>query len=301
MGKVAFITQSYKNDYNECNLLCESIDKFASDMDHFIFVNDEDVKLFQSMNYGRHRIYGKSTILPWYMIRLPWKFLGHHFHISPLTIPVREWIVQQICKLGVFEVIGQEYDAVFNIDSETVLMRPFDMSEWRHGNKYFLYQANGANEPSHMEFINISQKLLGSNAGIADFSRYTYMSAMQCFERNNLQKLLSTLKRRHIFSSWKQKLANTYRFSEYYAYGLYTSHELGMDHHFTIDYRPCPVIDIAECKDIAQFSQELTQTLSDSRIAGVCLQKKDRKRLAGKYLDFNQLERVIRQHWDTAN
>lgn len=28
-NKVAIITQSYKNDFRECKLLCESIDKFA--------------------------------------------------------------------------------------------------------------------------------------------------------------------------------------------------------------------------------------------------------------------------------
>lgn len=115
--KVAIVTQSYKNDYKECKLLCESIDIFASDIDHFIFVNDEDYKLFQTLNYGHHKVHKKGEILPWYMIRIPWKMLGHHFHVSVLTIPVREWIIQQICKLGVFEVIGDEYDAVFNIDS----------------------------------------------------------------------------------------------------------------------------------------------------------------------------------------
>ena len=41
-NKVAIITQSYKNDFRECKLLCESMDKFAPNIDHYIFVNDED-------------------------------------------------------------------------------------------------------------------------------------------------------------------------------------------------------------------------------------------------------------------
>ena len=61
--KIAIITQSYKNDYNECKLLCESIDRFSPELDHFIFVNDEDIKLFQSLKYGKHKVYKKSTIL----------------------------------------------------------------------------------------------------------------------------------------------------------------------------------------------------------------------------------------------
>lgn len=301
MGQVAIVTQSYKNDYNECRLLCESIDRFAPDMDHFIFVNDEDVKLFQTMNYGRHKVFGKATILPWYMIRFPWKIMGHHFHISPVTIPVREWIIQQLCKLGVFEVIGSEYDAVFNVDSETVLMKPLDMSQWVHDGKYFLYRAYRPDEPNHAEFINVTKRLLNCNGNSDNLlDRYSYMSAMQCFERTNLQNLLDRIKKRSVFRSWKHILANTYRFSEYYAYGVFTNNELGMANHFPIDYRPCPVIDIAEYPDIQSFNDELNSKLSDPRIAGVCLQKKDRKRLSGKYPEFSMLEHSIRQHWDNA-
>lgn len=58
--KIAIITQSYKNDYNECKLLCESIDRFSPELDHFIFVNDEDIKLFQSLKYGKHKVYKKQ-------------------------------------------------------------------------------------------------------------------------------------------------------------------------------------------------------------------------------------------------
>lgn len=50
MKKLAFITQSYKNDYKECALLCESMDRFLpKEIDHFIFVNDEDYDLFLSL------------------------------------------------------------------------------------------------------------------------------------------------------------------------------------------------------------------------------------------------------------
>lgn len=105
MCKIAIVTQSYKNDFNECRLLCESIDRFAKQLDHFIFVNDEDWGLFKALDYGNHHIFKKSVILPCYLVRVPFKILGHHFHVSPFTIPVREWIIQQICKLGAFEVL----------------------------------------------------------------------------------------------------------------------------------------------------------------------------------------------------
>lgn len=124
MQKIALVTQSYRDDFEECRLLCESIDRFARDMMHFIFVNDEDEKMFRPLEYGNHKVLKKGTIMPWYFFRLPFKFKGHRFKISPLSLPVRGWIEQQICKLGIFDIIGKEYDAVLNIDSECVLMKP---------------------------------------------------------------------------------------------------------------------------------------------------------------------------------
>lgn len=69
MKKIAFVTQTYKPDFPQCKLLCKSMDLFADSFDHYIFVNDEDFKYFGCLNYGRHHVFKKSTILPWYFIR----------------------------------------------------------------------------------------------------------------------------------------------------------------------------------------------------------------------------------------
>lgn len=300
MGKTAIITQSYKADYRECKLLCESMDRFAPDLDHFIFVNDEDVKLFQSMNYDRHRVFPKSAIMPWYMIRIPWRILGHHFHVSLLTIPVREWIVQQICKLGVFEVIGQEYDAVFNIDSESVFMRPLDISHWIKDGRYLMYQVDNSliDEPNHREYIDAAKKLLSYNDPDKDMYKYTYMSTPTCFVRDNTMQLLQAIKTNSALKNWKLALCNTYRFSENYTYDLYTYHKLGMANHFAVDYRPFTTIDLLECTDIDDLMAKTDRILTDGRIAGVLLQKRDRKNLSDQYLDFNLIEKAIKQYWD---
>lgn len=62
--KVALVTQSYKNDFRECQLLCESIDRFAPDnIMHFIFVNDEDYQMFKNIENKKHKVYKKGTIM----------------------------------------------------------------------------------------------------------------------------------------------------------------------------------------------------------------------------------------------
>lgn len=298
MEKIAIITQSYKNDFKECKLLCESIDRFAPDMDHFIFVNDEDIRMFMELNYKRHVVFKKSTILPWFLIRVPFKIMGHHFHISPITIPVREWIIQQICKLGVFEVIGNEYDAVFNIDSETVFMKALDISQWMKDGKYLMYRVLNVNEPSHDEYCKAAEKLLHLQGDWKEISKYNYMNTPVCFVRENLEALLAEIKKNSGWKNWKIALCNTYRFSEYYTYGIYTDKVLHMKNHFIIDKHVLPQIDISECDGLDDFRIKMEKSLADPQAMGLWLQKKDRKLLADKYLDFSQIYSVIHQYWE---
>jgi hypothetical protein len=300
MGKVAIITQSYKNDYRECKLLCESIDRFAPDIDHYIFANDEDLDLFQSLNYGRHHVRGKSAILPWYMIRLPWRMLGHHYHVSPLTMPVREWIVQQICKLGVFEVIGDEYDIALHLDSEIILLQPFNISQLMQDGRYIMFKADNAtmNEPSHEDYISAAGKLLKLDTSKPEVSQYDYISLPACFVRENTTKLLNDIKKHSIFHSWKLALCNTYRFSEYYLYGIHTSNVLNMDNHYYVDYRTFCTLDLIKYNDAKALRTAIDNAMADPRVVGVVLQKSNRKLFNGKYLDFNIIEQTIKAYWN---
>lgn len=60
MKKLAIVTQSYKADFDECGLLCKSIDKFVpGDILHYIFVNDEDYTQFLVYDYGQHCVLKK--------------------------------------------------------------------------------------------------------------------------------------------------------------------------------------------------------------------------------------------------
>lgn len=297
MKKIAVVTQSYKNDIKECRLLCESMDKFAPELAHFIFVNDEDAKMFSSMNYGLHKVYKKSTVLPWYFVRVPFKVLGHHFHISPFTIPVREWIIQQVCKLGVFDVIGAEYDAVFNIDSETVFMKPFDINKWIRGGKYIMYRTLNVNEPSHDDYCYAAEKLLKLDVPIEEFGKYNYMNTPVCFVRENTKFLLNRIKENSALHSWKLALCNTYRFSEYYTYGIFTDNVLNGKNHFILQKHLFPQIDISECSGTDDFRCKMERALADEETMGLWLQKKDRKLLADSYLDFKEIEQSVKDYW----
>lgn len=299
MKKIAIVTQSYKNDFDECKLLCESIDRFAPEIDHFIFVNNEDYKLFQELHYGRHKVHKKGEILPWYLVRLPFKIAGHHFHISPVTIPVREWIIQQICKLGVFEVIGDDYDATFNIDSETVLMKPLDLNKWINtAGEFMLFRNINDDEPSKEDYYAAAKKLLRiPDADFSAVSKWNYMNTPVCFERENLKNLLNALGRTVLFGGWKRALCNTYRFSEYYTYGAYADFYLKQRNHFITDVHFFPQIDMGWCKNMEEFNERMIYLLDDQNATGLWLQKGARKSCSKKYLSFQEIRKSIHAYW----
>lgn len=299
MKKLGIVTQSYKADFKECGLLCQSIDAFVPDnILHYIFVNDEDYELFLVYNYGQHIIYKKSSIIPKWLISLPFKIAGHYFHVSPFTYPVREWIIQQICKLGAFEVVSPDIDCLLNIDSETVFVRPFDYSLIVHEEKFLMFREPIHDQPSHNEYCFAAKKLLKLRDDVSKYSEFDYMNVPVCFERDNTILLLQTIAKNNIFNSWKISLCNTYRFSEYYLYGIYTDKILNLRSHFLIDKHLFPQIDISEYNTIESFKDKAKELYADSDTLGFWLQKKNRKKLGYSYLSFEHIVQELRSLWN---
>lgn len=279
MARFAFVTQSYSKDIRECELLCESMDRFAGpDVLHYIIVNDEDYDLFRSNPvFARRRIHRKGELMPRYMMRLPFGMLGHHYLVSPFTIPVREWIVQQICKLAIFEIMPPEIEAVVNIDSECVFLRPFgidDISRLRPDGtrEWMLYKRIFEDEPSHDEYCRVARSLLPLPSGPEPDS-FCYMAHPVVFVRENLEALLSAIASRSLFHSWKLKLCNTYRFSEYYLYGLFCDYVLDLRDHYTYDTRMFPATHIDRFHTAGELREAVSEAMKLPGIYGVWLQK----------------------------
>lgn len=294
-SNIAFVTQTYRNDYDECLLLCETLDYYAPEVAHYIFVNDEDLPLFKPIEEGRRHILPKSVILPKWLVRCPVKMLGHHYHVSPFTIPVREWIIQQICKLGVFEVLPPEIEAVFNFDSEVVMMTDFDLNKILSDGRLPLFRTIRPDEPSQKDYVKAARRLLGLTAQeTAEIADQCFMSVPVCFFRDNLTELLEHIASRSPFHSWKHALCNTYRFSEYYLYGIFTTLRLNCRHHYLIDYHPYPVVDISGFRTLIDFLDTISEHLEQPYNQGLWLQKRDRRHLAGSYLPSYEIAAIIR-------
>lgn len=303
MPNLAIVTQSYKGDLKECFLLCESIDRFVDDsISHYIFVNDEDYDLFR--NYGfsnRHTILKKSSILPKYWINIPLKILGHKYYISPFAIPIREWIIQQICKLGAFEVIDKSIDAIINIDSETVFMRKFVLEDIYNPltNRYIFFKERFVEEPCHQEYCETTKKLLNLNISITDLQRHCYMSHPVIFVKENIQKLISEIENNGCLNrSWKTILGNTYRFSEYYLYGIFSDYVMNGKNHYVIDQHMFPMIDISKINNKNELKDAIEKTMNNNNTLGVWLQKSNRNASDTRYFDFKDTSEIIKEYWN---
>ncbi|MDE6557305.1 MAG: hypothetical protein K2K55_10145 [Duncaniella sp.] len=290
----AIVTQTYRMDYDECCLLCESIDRFAPGMRHYIFVNDEDLHMFAHLASDHRFVMGKSVLLPKWLIRMPWKILGHKYHVSPFTIPVREWIIQQICKLAVFEVLPEDVEAVYNFDSEVVLLRDFDPEALKRDGRYPLFMNVNPDEPSQDDYIHSARRLLGlSDDEVRQMADKCFMTVPVCFERKTLQELLDHIERKSVWPSWKLALANTYRFSEYYTYGIFATLRRGMEGHYPTDIHRFPVVDISLTPTEKSFRETIGPLLASPDTLGLWLQKRDRKNLSSSYLPNSVIRSIL--------
>lgn len=292
--KIALCTQTYRNDYNECKLLCESVDLFVpKSIPHYIFVNDEDYSIFKNSDFFSHRnIHKKSSLLPWYLWRLNKKILGHQYYFGPFTIPVREWIIQQICKLNIFKVIPPDINAVINLDSEVVFLKQFDETLFIKDNKYLLFKETFKEEPNHQDYCKVGINLLGLNEDIKEVSKFCYQSASVVFVRENLKALHKQISKNTICNSWKLKLCNTYRFSEYYLYGLFNEYIYEERNHFVSSERPFPMIDISTCNE-ESFKDQLMKLKSNPNVQGAWLQKHQRNNKDIHSLSINKIRDMI--------
>ncbi len=117
---IAFVTPSYTADLERCELLVESLDRFAPDIRHYLLVDGPEIANFKHLESARTVLVPSEEILDRRLRRLPG---NSGVWVSWQTLPVRGWITQQLRKLACPTVVSEE--AIVCLDSDTTFIRPF--------------------------------------------------------------------------------------------------------------------------------------------------------------------------------
>jgi len=146
------------------------------------------------------------------------------------SLPVRGWIVQQILKIAVVDVISEQ-TLVF-CDSDVAFFRRFDREDLLVDGKVGLLDVDFS---GHSEWTAIARRLLGlPKHGSASRN---YVGNMICWNAD----IVRNMQRRIEMSTgidWRLALARTPSFSEYMLYGVFVTEVLGYD---SVDHAPSSV------------------------------------------------------------
>ena len=222
--KFCLITPSYKPDFGRCRLLAESVDKYAvSQIHHYVIVDRKDFKLFQQLENSNRTVITVESILPWWIQKIP---ILKNGWFSWKTLPLRNWLIQQIVKLEIANHITE--DIFVFVDSDVAFIKPFDYQHFVRDSKVRLFRESIF--PS--AFFNLNSQLIWCSKanfllGLPPMRKIDsqnpfigYIGNLITWKRNNVLLL-----RQHIEKitqkSWLKAIAECGTISEYILYGIF--------------------------------------------------------------------------------
>ena len=224
--RFAIVTPSYDLDFARCKLLCQSINYFIEPkVNHYIIVSRKDLALFKQLANKNTQIVAVESIIPGWIKKVPGLRQGW---ISCKSLPIRNWLMQQITKIIAAQTITQDI-AVF-VDSDVVFVRSCNLSNLLlDRNKIRLFKDSIGNEiqkEMHHKWHISSTKLLGLPS--IDPSISNYISQIAAWKKDSVRQMcdrIESVSGRH----WIDSVANAWHVSEYTLYGLYVDYFLDKD------------------------------------------------------------------------
>mgnify|MGYP003632763746 CR=1 FL=1 len=231
--KTAVMTASYAGDFDRCALLCESMDRFMrGTWHHHILVERADVALFRTLEGPKRSVISEAELFPAWLRSFPDPLsLGRRrIWLSPFSAPLRGWHAQQIRRLALARHV--EADTLLSIDSDVVLVRPFDPASLWNGNSLRMFRAdNGAVHatPGHLAWLAHAGRILGLPP--RPDPAHDYISNMVAWRADTARALLD-----HIEAvtgkGWIRAVISSRDISECMIYGRFVDEILGgAGHH----------------------------------------------------------------------
>ncbi len=216
----AIITPSYAPDFERCRLLSWSIQKYVSPaVTHHIIVESRDLQLFRQLQGPNTQIHLVQSLLPWWIQRLPF-FKNGWFSFK--TLPIRNWILQQIVKISAAQCI--EEDVLVFIDSDVTFVRPCNFEKsFIRSDLVRLFKEPPYDLSVHVKGHQAANKLLGIPDNV--YPDPGYIGQVITWKRDNVFKLYQKLESVSD-TGFIETLATSWFLAEYILYGVFVDHFL---------------------------------------------------------------------------
>lgn len=232
--RFCLVTPSYAPDFERCQFLCSTVDKFIpSSTKHYIIVDRKDLSIFQSLQNNRTEILVVEEVIPGWIKKIPFVKNGWFSFKSP---PIRNWLLQQIVKLSAAKFVSE--DVLMFVDSDVAFVRSFNPQEqFVKDGKIRLYREPNSIPrawKSHYSWYKNASKLLITP--MVDFPAPNYIGDLITWKRDNVFKLYEHLEKVS-GRSWVETISNTWNLSEYILYGMFCDYILADKANHYIDER----------------------------------------------------------------
>ena len=218
----ALVTPSFSLDAERCRLLVESVDRWvAPHVRHYLVVDRRDVALFKSMRSSRTDVLVVEDIVPRWLIRLP---AVRRFWLSLRSLPVRNWIMQQIVKLSIPQIVSQ--DVLLYTDSDVFFVAPYDPYTFERDGNVPLFVETG--QRGLIRFNDDWHRVGAELLGLAPQESYdtNYIGNVIPWRRDAAVGLLQRMGE-VAGKAWQLAVTRRTVFAEYILYGMFTQHILG--------------------------------------------------------------------------
>lgn len=203
-------------------MLIQSVERWvAPGVTHHLVVDRRDVALFRPLLGARTRLHVVEQIVPWWIFRLPGV---RRFWMSLRSVPVRNWILQQIVKLSMASQVDE--DVLLFVDSDTFFWAPYDPAEFERDGRVplFVQTGQGGLIKGNDRWHQAAARLLGLPVE-AQYDT-NFIGNVICWRRDTALALLQHLARSG-GRAWQLSLARQLAFSEYVLYGMFATQVLG--------------------------------------------------------------------------
>lgn len=214
----ALVTPSFRLDLAQCRLLVESVERHVpQEIRHYLVVDRRDVPLFRPLAGRRTEILTVEDIVPGWIVRIPGV---RRFWWSWRSRPIKNWILQQIVKLSVADVVRE--DVFLFVDSDVLFVAPYDPRALERDGAVPLFVETGKAGiiPFNDAWHGVAAELIGLPAQKTYDTNF--IGNVICWRRNTVKQLharMAEVARR----DWVLAVAPKMKFSEYILYGLYVT------------------------------------------------------------------------------